>query len=178
MQHDEPSFFNKEDSDCTEGSPSPRPSGTADKDREWEMLERDFDDLGLQLAELRAHTAALGVHLVNSLEARFHEVKARVQDWQQLTEAQMEELRRQTTRQGQEAKTAYADTLARSREAARQMWDRAEPLRQGARDVGEGLVRAWSELRASLGKAAGRLQSTQSSPPQEFPLSTDENAIP
>ena len=39
------------------------------------------------------------------------------------------------------------------------MWERAEPLRQGAKDVGEGLGRAWVELSASFGKAAGRLQT-------------------
>ena len=39
------------------------------------------------------------------------------------------------------------------------MWERSEPLRQGARDVGEGLGRAWTELRASLGKAASRMQT-------------------
>ncbi len=47
----------------------------------------------------------------------------------------------------------------RSTEAARQVWERSEPLRQGAKDVGEGLARAWVELRASFGKAAGRLHS-------------------
>ena len=54
----------------------------------------------------------------------------------------------------------------RSSEAAKQVWERSEPLRQGARDVGEGVVRAWSEIRASLGKAAGRLneQSTVDGP--------------
>jgi hypothetical protein len=47
----------------------------------------------------------------------------------------------------------------RSTEAARQVWERSEPLRQGAKDVGEGLARAWVELRASIGKAAGRLHT-------------------
>jgi hypothetical protein len=37
------------------------------------------------------------------------------------------------------------------------MWEKAQPLREGAKDVGEGLLRAWSELRASFGKAAQRL---------------------
>jgi deoxyribodipyrimidine photolyase len=143
----------------SEGGPGRGP----DKDREWEALQRDLDELGRQLAELRAHTASLGAQLVNSLEARHLEVKARAADWQRLTEAQIEELRRQVTREAQEAQTAYRDALVRSREAARQMWGRAEPFRQGARDIGEGLARAWSELRVSLGKAAGRLHPTTSS---------------
>jgi hypothetical protein len=41
------------------------------------------------------------------------------------------------------------------------MWERSEPLRQGAKDVGEGLVRAWSELSASFGKAANRLRTDE-----------------
>jgi hypothetical protein len=39
------------------------------------------------------------------------------------------------------------------------MWDRAEPLRQGAQEVGQGFVRAWSEIAASFGKAAEKVQS-------------------
>jgi hypothetical protein len=58
-----------------------------------------------------------------------------------------------------EAENSFADMRQRSTEAARQMWERSEPLRQGAKDVGEGLARAWVELRASFGKAAGRLNT-------------------
>ena len=63
----------------------------------------------------------------------------------------------------QQAESTFSDARARSteaaRDAARQVWERSEPLRQGAKDVGEGLSRAWTELRASFGKAAGRLQT-------------------
>jgi hypothetical protein len=63
----------------------------------------------------------------------------------------------------------------RSTEAARQMWERAEPLRQGAKDVGEGLGRAWVELRASFGKAAGRLQTeTDTNGTTPAPATNDE----
>ena len=79
------------------------------------------------------------------------------------TEQQFDELRQTATNQ---ADTTFSDMRARSSEAAKQVWERSEPLRQGARDVGEGVVRAWSEIRASLGKAAGRLneQSTVDGP--------------
>ncbi len=60
----------------------------------------------------------------------------------------------------------------RSAEAARQAWERSEPLRQGAKDVGEGLARAWTELRASFGKAAGRLHTETANGP--VPATTDD----
>jgi predicted nucleic acid-binding Zn-ribbon protein len=115
---------------------------------EWSEFQRELETLGRQLSELRGHTAALGDHLVQGLEAQYHEVKARADLWKRATERQVDE-----------AQGAYSDLQARSREAVRQMWERSEPLRQGARDVGEGLVSAWAELRASFGKAAGRLSS-------------------
>jgi predicted nucleic acid-binding Zn-ribbon protein len=115
---------------------------------EWSEFQRELETLGHQLSELRGHTAALGDHLVQGLEAQYHQVKARADLWKRASERQVDE-----------AQGAYSDLQARSREAVRQMWERSEPLRQGARDVGEGLVSAWAELRASFGKAAGRLSS-------------------
>jgi uncharacterized protein YjbJ (UPF0337 family) len=154
------------------GSPAEAaPGGAKDSAsrREWTEFERDLDALGRQLSELRAHSYSLGEHVVANLETRFQEVKARAHDWQRLTERQLEELRGEASRQAGEAQTAYGDARERSKEAARQVWERAEPLRQGARDVGEGLTRAWSELRASFGKAVGRLQSDTSSGPSTPP---------
>jgi hypothetical protein len=129
----------------------------------WSDFEQDLDSLGRQLAELGTHGAALGGYAVNSLQARFDEVKRRASFWKQTTEQQVEELRRSAWQQASDAQGAYGEARVRSKEAARQMWERSEPLRQGARDVGEGLTRAWSELRASLGKAASRIQ-TESAP--------------
>ncbi len=125
-------------------------------DKEWSEFERDLDTLGRQLAALQAHTAALGTHLVSSLEARFQEVKDRAQSFSKERELELEQLRQRATR---EAETTFNDMRQRSTEAARQVWERSEPLRQGAKDVGEGLVRAWGELWTSFGKAAGRLHT-------------------
>jgi hypothetical protein len=63
----------------------------------------------------------------------------------------------------------------RSSEAARQVWERSEPLRQGAKDVGEGLARAWVELRASFGKAAGRLNTESQTNGPAAPVSSEEH---
>ena len=128
-------------------------------DKEWSEFERDLESLGRQLAELQIHTAALGTQLVRSLEAGFEEVKHRAERFRKQREVEIEEMRRRAT---SEAENSFADMRQRSTEAARQMWERAEPLRQGAKDVGEGLGRAWVELRASFGKAAGRLQTETS----------------
>ncbi|HKB00059.1 MAG TPA: hypothetical protein VKD02_04770 [Methyloceanibacter sp.] len=141
-------------------------------DKEWSEFERDLDTLGRQLAELQAHTAALGTQLVRSLEAGFEEVKHRAERFRKERELEIEEMRRRAT---YETENTFADMRQRSTEAARQMWERAEPLRQGAKDVGEGLGRAWVELRASFGKAAGRLQTeTSTNGPRPAPATSDE----
>jgi hypothetical protein len=141
-------------------------------DKEWSEFERDLDSLGRQLAELQIHTAALGTQLVRSLEAGFEEVKNRAERFRKEREVEIEEMRRRAT---SEVENSFADMRQRSTEAARQMWERAEPLRQGAKDVGEGLGRAWVELRASFGKAAGRLQTeTDSNGTTPAPATNDE----
>jgi hypothetical protein len=127
-----------------------------DADKEWSELQRDLDVLGRQLAELQNHTAQLGAHLVSSLEARFQEVKSRAESFRRARERELEQTRQAAWRQ---AESTFREARIRSTEAARQMWERAEPLRQGAKDVGAGLVRAWGELRASFGKAASRLHT-------------------
>ncbi len=140
-------------------------------DKEWSEFERDLDTLGRQLAALQVHTASLGAHLVSSLEARFNEVKDRALSFKQAREAELEQLR--LTAQ-QQAESSFSDARVRSteaaRDAARQVWERSEPLRQGAKDVGEGLSRAWTELRASFGKAAGRLQTESEAAAQNGPV--------
>jgi predicted RNase H-like nuclease (RuvC/YqgF family) len=141
-------------------------------DKEWSEFERDLESLGRQLAELQIHTAALGTQLVRSLEAGFEEVKHRAERFRKEREVEIEEMRRRAT---SEAENSFADMRQRSTEAARQMWERAEPLRQGAKDVGEGLGRAWVELRASFGKAAGRLQTeTDANGTTPAPATSDE----
>jgi hypothetical protein len=127
-------------------------------DKEWSDLQQDLDTLGSQLAQLRQHTATLGETAVASLDAHFQDVKNRVMRFKQATEEQVEAARQSAWQQAGAAQTAFSD---RSREAAKQVWEKSEPLRQGAKDVGEGLGRAWTELRASFGKAAGRLNTPQ-----------------
>jgi hypothetical protein len=140
-------------------------------DQKWSELQQDLDALGRQLAQLRGHTAALGEQLVADLEAHYQEVKGRAIGFRQATERQLDAMRESAWRQAGEAQGAFSDARTRSteaaREAARQVWEKSEPLRQGARDVGEGLGRAWSELVASFGKAAGRLHTD--SPPVNGP---------
>jgi hypothetical protein len=131
-------------------------TGASQADKAWSALERDLDLLGRQLADLQAHTAALGSQLIESLQARFEEVKSQAETFRKAKEIELDEIRRNAWRQ---AESAFSEARTKSAEAARQMWERAEPLRQGAKDVGEGLARAWSELRASFGKAAGRLHT-------------------
>ncbi len=158
MQNDQPS---------QSGQP---PKTETQADKEWSRFERDLDTLGRQLAALQAHTAALGSQLVSSLDARFQEVKSRAFAFKQARETELEQLRQAAWQQARDAQGAFGDARVRSTEAARQMWERSEPLRQGAKDVGEGLSRAWTELRASLGKAAGRLHTESETSPQNGPV--------
>jgi hypothetical protein len=130
---------------------------------EWSELARDLEMLGRQLSELGVHTAFMGSHLVQSLQAQYQKVKIAADAWKRATERQFDEISNSAAQRGGEAQGAYSDMRERSKAAAHEIWERSEPLRQGARDVGEGIVRAWSELRASFGKAAGRLSSSEPS---------------
>lgn len=135
------------------------PSKT-EADKEWTQLERDLDTLGRQLSELQLHTASLGGHFVSALQARFDDVKSRAEEFRRARERELEQLRQSAAKH---AEGTFSEARTRSAETARQIWERAEPLRQGAKDVGEGLMRAWGEVRASFGKAAGRLHTEQKS---------------
>lgn len=159
MQNEQPPFGTQ-----------PTPNETQ-ADKEWSEFQRDLDLLGRQLAELQTHTAALGSHFVASLEARFEEVKARAESFRKARETELEQVRQNAWRQ---AESAFSEARTRSTEAAKQMWERSEPLRQGAKDVGEGLLRAWSEVRASFGKAAGRLHTESQSSDAPVPATAED----
>jgi hypothetical protein len=142
--------------------------------KEWEAFQRDLDKLGHQLAELGSQGAAIGEHFLESLQARFKDVQSHADTYKRAAEEQIETTRR-------EAETALdevrASSAAAAKEAARQMWERAQPLRDGAKDVGEGFARAWDELRASFGKAAQRLQTEAgtSTSSEQAPVITNED---
>jgi hypothetical protein len=152
----------------TQFDSQPQPASTETQaDKEWSELQRDLDMLGRQLAELATHSAALGEHFLSNLQAHFQEVKTHAFTYKQATEEQLDQVRQAAWQQAQETEGAFNEARTRTteaaRDAARQMWERSEPFRQGAKDVGEGLVRAWGELRTSIGKAAGRLNTEPSS---------------
>jgi hypothetical protein len=132
-------------------------------EKEWADLQRDLDTLGEQLKSLRYHTSALGETVVANLEARYQEVRNRALGFRTATEAQVEGMRKMAMEQAVQTQGRLTDAGMRSAEmakdTARQMWERSEPLRQGAQEVGQGLIRAWSELAASFGKAAERIQA-------------------
>lgn len=164
-------------------NPSPTRSqstqGETQADEEWSDFQRDLDTLGRQLSELQMHTATLGSHVVSALETRFQEVKAQAARFRHATEQQLDDARRAAWQQARETEGAFNEARVRSseaaRDAARQMWERSEPLRQGAKDVGEGLVRAWSELSASFGKAANRLRTDDTPGNSPAPSTTSDD---
>ncbi|HUU24248.1 MAG TPA: hypothetical protein VMW68_01590 [Methyloceanibacter sp.] len=132
-------------------------------EKEWADLQRDLDTLGEQLGSLRDHTSALGDTVVASLEAQYQDVRNRALGFRGATEAQLEDMRKLALAQAAQTQSTLAETGAKSaemaKETARQAWEKAEPLRQGAQEVGKGFVRAWGELAASFGKAAEKVQS-------------------
>lgn len=138
-------------------------------DKEWADLQHDLDTLGDQLGSLRDHTAALGDTLVANLEARYQDVRNRSLSFRNATEAQLEAMRQMAMEQAAATQSSLTETAMKSAEMAkettRQAWERAEPLRQGAQEVGKGFVRAWSELAASFGKAAEKIQTEKTAPP-------------
>jgi hypothetical protein len=132
-------------------------------EKEWADLQRDLDTLGQQLNSLGKHSAALGGTVVKDLETRFQDVRAHALGFRSATEEQFESLRKLAMEQAAQTQSSLTDAGLRSAEmakdTARQMWDRAEPLRQGAQEVGQGFIRAWSEIAASFGKAAEKVQA-------------------
>jgi predicted nucleic acid-binding Zn-ribbon protein len=143
------------------------PTQNADQaDKEWADLQRDLDTLGEQLGSLRDHSAALGDTLVNELETRFQDVRSRTLNFRNATEAQFEALRQLAAQQASATQSSLTEASLKSaetaKETARQVWERSEPLRLGAQEVGQGFVRAWSEIASSFGKAAEKIQTETS----------------
>jgi len=139
------------------------------EEEKWAEFARDLEKLGHELSELSSHTTVLGDHLIHRLNAQYQTVRNRADVWKQTTDQQIDELRKLACQQ--EAQGAFSDIRTRSKATAFEMWERSQPLRQGAHDVGEGLVRAWAELRVSFGKAANRLSSSEA---DMSPRPTDE----
>ena len=142
---------------------------TEQAQKEWDDLQRDLDTLGEQLNSLRDHTSALGDTLVADLQARYQDVRNRALGFHGATQSHAEELRKAALAQAEEAQNTLTETGMKSadkaKDAARQMWERSEPFRMGAQEVGQGLVRAWSEIAASFGKAAEKIQSERAKSP-------------
>jgi hypothetical protein len=131
------------------------------EEEKWSEFAHDLEMLGHQLSELSSHTAVLGYHIIQRLDAQYQAVRNRADVLKQTTDQQIDELRKLVCHQGRDARGALSDIRARSKATAFEIWERSEPFRQGAQDVGEGLVRAWAELRASFGKAANRISSSE-----------------
>lgn len=151
-------------------------------DKEWEDLRRELETLGEQVRSLRDHAGALGETVLGNMELRFQDVLSRAHAYRNTTESQMDALRKLALSQAGETQKSLKETGMRSAEAAkdkaREMWERAEPLRQGAQEVGQGFLRAWSELAGSFGKAAEKMQADrtgdtadngESKPKENFP---------
>ena len=120
----------------------------------WSEFERELETLGHHLSELWSHKAVLGDDLVRTIQAQYTQTRIRANVSKHATEQQISEIRRDSPGTDWRVTGTFGDMRARSKATAFEMWERSEPLREGARDVGEGLVRAWAELRASFGKAA------------------------
>ncbi len=135
-------------------------------DTAWADFQRDLDTLGEQLNALREHSAALGETVLADLDTRFQEVRTRAIGYRTATEAEFESMRQSAIEQAQATQAtvneSFKTSAATAKDTARRFWERAEPLRQGAGEVGHGLVRAWSEIAASFGKAAEKMQTDRS----------------
>ena len=117
-------------------------------DKEWADLQRDLETLGEQLGSLSDHTATLGKTVVANLDAQYKDVKKRATTYRRVKEAELNAAHQAALQQVTETQNTLTDAGAKSatmaKDTARQVWERSEPLRQGAQEVGHGLVRAWS----------------------------------
>ncbi|WP_156137472.1 hypothetical protein [Methyloceanibacter caenitepidi] len=132
-------------------------------EKEWDDLQRDLETLGDQVKSLRDHAGALGETVLGNMELRFQDVLSRANAYRNTTAAQIEELQKMALDQADQTQATLTEqgkkSAAMAKDKARELWDRAEPLRQGAQEVGNGFLRAWSEIAASFGKAAEKVQT-------------------
>lgn len=132
-------------------------------DKEWADLQRELETLGEQLGSLRKYTGTLGKTVVANIDSHYEGVKSRVTTFRQAKEAQLNAARRTAVQQAsatqQSLTEAGVSSTEKAKETARQVWERSEPLRHGAQEVGHGFARAWSEIAASFGKAAETIQT-------------------
>ena len=132
-------------------------------DKEWEDLQRELDTLGEQVKSLRTHAGVLGETVLGNMDLRFQDVLSRAHAYRNTTTAQMEDLQKLALDQASQTQSTLTETGKKSAEMAkdkaRELWERAEPLRDGAQELGQGFLRAWSEIAASFGKAAEKVQS-------------------
>ena len=136
---------------------------TKQADKEWEDLQRELETLGEQVKSLRDHAGALGETVLGNMELRFQDVLSRAHAYRNTTTSQMEELQKLATAQAEATQASLTEqgkkSAAMAKDKAREFWVRSEPLRQGAQEVGHGFLRAWSEIAASFGKAAEKVQA-------------------
>lgn len=132
-------------------------------DKEWADLQRDLETLGEQLGSLSDHSAKLGKTVVANLDAQYKNVKRRAATYHRVKEAQLNAAHEAASQQAALTQNTLTDagvkSAAMAKDTAKQVWERSEPLRQGAQEVGHGLVRAWSEIATSFGKAAEKIQT-------------------
>lgn len=130
---------------------------------EWNDLQRELETLGEQVKSLRDHAGALGETVLGNMELRFQDVLSRAHAYRNTTAAQVEELHKHALNQAVQTQSSLSEQSKKSAEMAkdkaRELWESAEPLRQGAQEVGQGFLRAWSEIAASFGKAAEKVQA-------------------
>ena len=123
-------------------TPAASSAGTPESEvsKQWDAFQRDLDVLGRQLAEIGTHGAALGEHFLASLRTRFDEVKDRATSYKAATEQEIEAARRMAQAQ---AESTLDDVRARSAEAAKQMWEKAQPTMT--------LLPTWAKACSELG---------------------------
>ena len=147
----------------TEDTPKTDAEMTAQANKEWDDLQRELETLGEQVKSLRDHAGALGETVLGNMDLRFQDVLSRAQAYRNTTAAQMDELQKLALDQAGQTQASLTEQGKKSAEMAKdkaqELWTRAEPLRQGAQEVGQGFLRAWSEIAASFGKAAEKVQA-------------------
>ena len=140
---------------------------TKHADKEWDDLHRELTTLGEQVKSLRDHAGALGETVLGNMELRFQDVLSRAHAYRNTTASQMDQLQKHVVDQADQTQATLTEQGKKSAEMAKdkalEFWDRSEPLRQGAQEVGQGFLRAWSEIAASFSKAAEKVQAERAS---------------
>lgn len=148
-----------------------QPPGTTRSD-DWSRLEAELRLWGRKLDELRQQSDRVGDSVIAELQRRYETLTRETEALKQSTDREIqearEELERAKTKAQAQSNSMVGTTVSNAKEGARSAREisrrvgkrtgqTAKAMSKGARHVGAGFARAWSELRKGFQQAYSSL---------------------